>query len=75
MLATSLYSFLLNLYLSVVKNFGFTSSTNDLTSSTAFLINSSFSPVVFSSSLFHKLAFLMFFVAKIRLAAASSLGL
>jgi hypothetical protein len=51
--ATSRYSAFENLYLSVVKNFGFTSTTKPRTSSTTTCKSSSFISVIFSTSLFH----------------------
>jgi len=75
MLATSMYSVLENLYFSVVRNFGFTSNTNDFMSSATFSKNSSFIYVPFSISLFQMLTFLRPLAARSRLAPAISLGL
>ena len=74
-LATSLYSCFENLYFSVVRNLGFTSSTKPLTSSAIGCRCSSVYSVALSISLFHTLTFLMALVARISDAAASSLEL
>lgn len=75
MFATSRYSAFENLYLSVVKNLGLTSSANDRTSSTIGARYFSSMLVIFSISLFQQLTFLRFFVDSMRLAAAISDGL
>ena len=74
-LATSLYSVLENLYLSVVKNLGLTSTMNPFTSSTIGCRCSSVYYVARTISLFQTLIFLMLLAARIRVAAASSLPL
>ena len=70
--ATSLYSFFENLYFNVVKNFGFTSITNPLISSTTAYKSFYCIPVTFSISLLHALLYFSPFVAKIKHAAAIS---
>ena len=74
-LATSMYSYLENLYFKVVKNFGLTSTMKLLTSSTIDDRYSSVNSVCLSISLFQALILLMHLVDKISAAAAISLGL
>ena len=74
-LDTSMYSGFENLYLSVVKNLGFTSIANDLTSATTFCTGCSSMPVSFTMSLPQMFTFLSYLVASISEAAAISLGL
>lgn len=73
--ATSMYSCFVNLYFKVVRNLGFTSKANDLTSSTMGARYSSFMSVAISISLFQALIFLIFLAERIKDAAAISLGL
>ena len=70
--ATSIYSYLLNLYFNVVKNFGFTSVIKLLTSSTH-TFKSSLSIFVADSSSYDQTSYLVkCLVARIKHAAAIS---